>query len=48
MWWDPLIGAFFALTASRAALLPGRDLRPKNVGLVEVGLSALLLVALAA
>lgn len=44
LWWHPAFGAFFALTLVRAWLLPGRDLRPVQVGVLEIVLSALLLV----
>jgi hypothetical protein len=42
-WWHPLLGAFFGLALLRAWLLPGRGLRPKHVGILEIILSALLL-----
>ena len=43
-WW---LAVPFALYALRAAVLPGRPLSPKRVGLLEVAASALLLGALA-
>ncbi len=46
-WWHPLLGAFFGLALARAWLLPGRTLRPVHVGIVEIVLSAALLVVLA-
>ncbi|MEU5957620.1 YwiC-like family protein [Streptomyces sp. NPDC047525] len=44
----PPLAALFALCLLRAALLPGRGLRIRTVGLIEVGLSAALLVTLLA
>lgn len=46
-WWHPLLGVFFGLALARAWLLPGRALRPVHVGIVEIALSAALLVILA-
>ncbi len=48
-WWvHPLLGAFFGLALVRASVLPGRDLRPKQVGILEIVLSALLVVVVVA
>ncbi|MFC8128452.1 YwiC-like family protein [Streptomyces sp. NPDC057302] len=43
---SPLLAVLFALCLLRAALLPGRGLRIRTVGLIEVGLSAVLLASL--
>lgn len=43
----PVLAVPFGAYLLRAALLPGRDLRPGRVGLVELGCSVLLLAALA-
>ncbi|WP_158073475.1 hypothetical protein [Actinophytocola xanthii] len=45
---SPAFGVFFALALLRAWLLPGRDLRPKQVGILEIVLSTLLLVVVTA
>ncbi|MFI6090841.1 YwiC-like family protein [Streptomyces sp. NPDC051218] len=45
---DPLLAVLFALCLLRAALLPGRGLRIRTVGLIELALSAVLLVTLLA
>lgn len=46
-WWGhPLFGVLFGLVLLRSWLLPGRALRPKHVGIVEIVLSALLLVVI--
>ena len=39
--------AFFALSTLRAAILPGRRLSPKDVGLIEAGLCVVLLLVVA-
>lgn len=48
VWLHPLVGAFFGLALSRAWLLPGTDLRPKQVGIVEIVLSVLLVFVIVA
>ncbi|WP_367038248.1 YwiC-like family protein [Streptomyces sp. Je 1-332] len=45
---DPRLAVLFALCLLRAALLPGRGLRIRTVGLTELALSAVLLVTLLA
>ncbi|MEU6764955.1 YwiC-like family protein [Streptomyces sp. NPDC046853] len=44
----PPLAVLFVLCLLRAALLPGRGLRIRTVGLIEMGLSAVLLVTLLA
>jgi YwiC-like protein len=46
-WLGPWVAALFAWLLLRAALLPGRSLSPKRVGLLEMVNCALLLVAVA-
>lgn len=46
-WLGPWLAALFAWLLLRAWVLPGRPLSPKQVGLVEIGNSALLVVAIA-
>ena len=48
LWVHPLLGAFFGLALVRAWVLPGRDLRPKQVGILEIVLSVLLVVVVLA
>ncbi len=48
LWVHPLLGAFFGLALVRAWVLPGRGLRPKQVGILEVVLSVLLVVVVVA
>jgi uncharacterized protein (DUF3084 family) len=45
VWWNVLVGTFFGLAFLRSWLLPGRGLRPKQVGILEIVLSGMLLVA---
>ncbi|MBO4208252.1 YwiC-like family protein [Micromonospora echinofusca] len=47
-WLGPALTVLFAALLVRAAVLPGRRLSPKQVGLVEIALSVLLLVAVGA
>lgn len=46
VWWNVSVGAFFGLAFLRSWLLPGRGLRPKQVGILEIVLSCLLLVTI--
>ena len=48
LWVHPLLGAFFGAALVRAWVLPGRELRPKQVGVLEVVLSVLLVVVVVA
>jgi hypothetical protein len=44
---NPLVGVVFLLLAVRAWGLPGRRLKPVHVGLIEIGASLLVLLAVA-
>nr|WP_312856563.1 YwiC-like family protein [Phytoactinopolyspora halotolerans] len=45
-WYGPAMAGMFGLLLVRAAVLPGHGLTPKQVGLIELVLSAFLLVAI--
>lgn len=42
-WLDPLLVPAFGVLLARAVILPGRRLRPAQVGMIEIGCSALVL-----
>ncbi|GAA0711861.1 YwiC-like family protein [Dactylosporangium roseum] len=42
---NPIVGAGFLLLAARAWALPGRQLKPVHVGVIEIGASLLVLLA---
>ncbi|MEH1016889.1 YwiC-like family protein [Micromonospora sp. CPCC 206060] len=46
LWLGPALSGVFVAMLVRAAVFPGRRLTPKQVGLVEIGLSVLLLVVI--